>query len=329
LDAIELLNHLNNEQLSFKPIAQKALQPIWTGWTSTLFRYVDCRPIQIKADWLPPEEKIAQISRLFGRKYFLARKFAIGLSYVYSSIDPQDITSNENENWLNLITSGKDHNVWFQENDIDDIEGFKQRYSKIFTHFHHTNDHDIQNCKHLLRFFGFYNPTIEPKNNILMLLSYLGKNLTTNFNKFGYKTASNQANLFLFSQDYYDFLGLESQEKLETWLQENDLKSSPEYNEFIQYIYNFERVFDLVNPIFAHPLMTNSEEINWYLEALKISGLYQEIKESLKGQLDNNGLRKYWENFTAKQRENQAILADLGSWEEVTHLLDTHFGTNK
>lgn len=326
LDATELLSYFNNSDFTDLATEQKNVQPIWTGWTSTLFRYVSCRPIQIKADWLSPEEKIAQISRLFGRKYFLARKFAIGMSYVHATTNKDTIIETKNDEWLNIITSGKDHDSWFEQNDISDVEDFKERYSKIFASISNATSQQIENCKNLSRFFGLYKPDMEFKTSALILLGYLGDKLTNDFNKFGYQAPNNQANMFIFSQDYFDFLGLDSQSKLDEWISSNELKNPSEYNDFIKYIFKFERVFDLVNPIYAHQLTGNAENINWYLDAIKISGLYQKIKQGLNKQIDlGTQLKKYWGALTPKHQENQAILADFDNSEEVARLLDAYF----
>lgn len=280
LDAVQLLQLLNNDKQRRTPVDQKQLEPIWTYSAKFIFNYLSCRPNQNQASWLPRENKIASMSRLIGRKYFMVRKFAIAMNYVHSSFQETEATLEKNDGWFDKVTDGKDYMIWCEENDVSVPDEFKRRLSVIFGALNQVTDLNMKNLEHLARHYGYY-PLSESKNEMLVLLHQLEGKLRADFESHNYKVPYNWSQLFSFSQTYFKELGLETQDDLNQWIEKNNLKESSDYNDFLKYILEFEIIVDAGSRLFSLPLKTHQTGIDWFLDALKITGVYSEIKNSV------------------------------------------------
>lgn len=273
-------NKNNNENLKTnKPAFFRALQ-----------KNVSCRPFSHYEDWLPLEEKVALASRYLGPTYRLTRRLAYLLTDCYGlAVDENiqtnsDINTNSYEEKINILSE-----LLKQESQRTDISTSPEGYLLI-----------------LMRLSGDYKNRFLLKENdplkfqVMSCFAQYWWLIERKFLRLGLNPT--QQTLEEYSNNFRLTHKLYTPELTNQWLIDNDMNTQT-----YQYMVSANTrlsIFILQNNIDALRNFTRDKNIWWFLNALKLTGVYQAAQDLLqhpdkikmlqeKAKIDNADLESY------------------------------------
>ncbi len=293
LDAAELLELIRNSNTAVVP-SQNKPHLERTIYFRTLQRSMQCQPFIVYKDWLPIQEKVALIARLFGKNYLLTQRLAYLLTITYN-IAQRERNQSEGIFGLGDIVTQQS---WQMENDCFDKD-LKQFITRLNCLNYSDNEKSSMDylvyLMQLSGYYSYYKKRIglqySPEKNKSVVCSAFKQSdidkynimytIATLFHRIDLKATqiglipdqievAHYANKFRFNHK------LLSTQAMETWLQEND-SSLEAFLALMDLAIRFD--FLVVNnnadAIGAYP---SSQDIWWFLDALRLTGLYQKAK---------------------------------------------------
>lgn len=260
-DAILVLKTIANKDFSASHI-NKNFKTHKPAFLRALHKNILCRPFSHYEDWLPVEEKVALASRYFGPTYRLTRRLAYLLADCYGlaideNIQPDSNSDSYNEK-INILLE--------QESKRTDISTSPEDYLLI-----------------LMRLSGDYKNRLLLKKNDPLKFQVMScfaqywwlierKFLRLDLNP-TQQTLEEYSNNFRLTHKLY------TPELTTQWLINNDMDTKT-----YQYMISANArlsIFIIQNNIDVLRNFTSDKSIWWFLEALKLTGVYQVAKDLL------------------------------------------------
>ncbi len=291
-DAAELLEIIKDSNNPVVP-SQNKLHLERTIYFRTLPRSMQCQPFILYKDWLPIQEKVALIARLFGKNYLLTQRLAYLLTITYNIAQRENNQSEGIFGLGDIVTQQS----WQMENDCFDND-LKQFITRLNCLNYSDGKSSMDYLVYLMQLSGYYSYykkrvglQYSPEKNKSVVCSAFKQSdidkynimyaIATLFHRIDLKgtqiglipdqvEVAHYANKFRFNHK------LLSTQAMETWLQEND-SSLETFLALMDLTIRFD--FLVVNnnadAIGAYP---SGQDIWWFLDALRLTGLYQKAK---------------------------------------------------
>ena len=321
----------------------------------SLHRNIACRPFPYYCEWLPMQEKVAQAARYLGKDYQLVRQLAYCMAACYDVamqqqfeflLEEQQILAEDNKfGFANLFfhDEGNKYNDGYNS----DKNEFILRIAKINALFEKERigkSQIIPAVLNLMRLRGDYSrykmllkePGLQGDlpNTLYLLLHDKEKQKFNFYNYLAYcnclleKQFDNQSLelddkiLQQYSDKFRRQYGLITPEDTEEWLNEQDLDFKS-YEILIASLAKLH-VFVLGNKLHVLGITEHCEDIYWLLDALRLTGLYEQARKLLD---DSAGLKKLQEEQAGIQNNNleqYAFTHDfLGGERDFMHFIQS------
>lgn len=308
LDAIECL------MAAKTPCDQKTNNSIICSrsmYIKTLQRKIACKPYHTFKHCFPIQEKTAQVSRLLGKNYCIAKYLAHLSAIVYALAKQQFTITNKDPVFINQ--SIKICPEWKIKNDLSETEFYeftdRQRYISKFYYENNSGitQEKIENNLHYLKFI------INNSGFNEFYFSYLISVIIEECSKRELVPSDNT--LLITMNKFTKEKKIDSKEKFTAWLTKNNL----DHKDFIEIIklYFYLDYFIAKNNAYAIEAMDENDSAWWLLHALYVTDCYVRAKELLHEKTAfDNAIYKIHEGI--KQEGNRFIYTldfDLGEQE--------------
>jgi len=257
-DAILVLKTIADKNFSDNNNDYKNFKANKPAFLRALQKNINCRPFSHYENWLPLEEKIALASRYLGPTYRLTRRLAYLLADCHGLAVEQNIQANSYSEKINILLK--------QESEQTDISTTPEDYLLI-----------------LMRLSGDYQNRLLLKNQdslkfqVMHCFAQYWWLLERKFLRLGLNPT--QQTLEEYSNNFRLTHKLYTPELMSQWLIDNEMDTKA-YHYMISANARLS-IFILQNNIDSLRNFTTDKNIWWFLEALKLTGVYQAAEDLL------------------------------------------------
>jgi len=270
-DALALLEQLRDEALA--PATATPPAPAPSAFLRGLMAYVACRPLPMAADWLPPEERLARASRLFGEIYLLLQRLALARAFA--------------------AAAGAGGGP-------DDLAGARPAFALLLRAYGlypaYRAGHD--DAAHGIAV------------DLTARLACAWRRLELRLVERGVQPRPSADEVLAFARRFQHGHGLTTQPALDAWLQANDLTEPGAYAGFLT---GWMAILRCLDPLACdlHGIAAIELSRNWFLETLQDSGLDRALADRAGAAGLASALRRRWVRADEAARDAFARACDL------------------